>query len=90
MGNTMSEYQLSPKRTLMSGRSEVSIRGKRGRYVFQYERNGELTFYGGVGNRVQYTTVTPDRVKVVHRKVRTRSVVARLENVPKVRTGSLV
>lgn len=76
------EVQISPRRTLVRHASECSLRGRRGRFVFQYARvdaSGqlELTFYGGPSGRGQFTSVYSESVKVLHRKRRSRSLSAK-------------
>lgn len=65
-------YELG-RRTLLPG-TEVSIKGKTGRFRFQYWRHtssgmDELTFVGGPlhGQGERYVSVYPDRVTRVHR-----------------------
>ncbi len=77
---TTTKFTLSERRVLQARASECSLRGKRGRYVFQYARivndRTELAFYGGAQGREQFTTVYPSSVKTVHRLTRTRGVAA--------------
>lgn len=61
------------KKTLVPG-IEVSLRGKRGRYRFQYARKtstglDELTFVGGPlhGQGEHYVSAYPERVTRIHR-----------------------
>lgn len=67
------EFPWGLKGTLTPG-VEVSLRGKVGRFRFQYARvNGqgveELTFVGGPlhGQRERFITVLPERITRVHR-----------------------
>lgn len=74
------EYHLGPRRTLKARETEVQLRGKRGRFVFQYARvrpNGgdettELTFYGGTMREGQYVTVRPTDVGAFKKHKRRR------------------
>ena len=76
------EYTLGPRRTLKARESEVQLRGKRGRFVFQYARvrpnmgeaGVELTFYGGTAREGQYVTVRPHDVGAFKKHKRRRSV----------------
>ena len=66
----MHEFTIGRK-TLVPG-TEVSLRGKRGRYRFQYARKtsgglDELTFVGGPSGREQFVSAYPDKVSRVHR-----------------------
>lgn len=65
------------RNTLVPG-TEVSIKGKRGRFRFQYARpmpirDFELTFVGGPlhGQRDRFISVLPEQITRVHRVNRT-------------------
>lgn len=62
-------------RTLVIGASEVSLKARRGRFVYAYprEREGvetELCFYGGPRGREQFVSVYAEGIKTIHRKTR--------------------
>jgi len=62
-------------KTLVVGASEVSLKARRGRFVYAYprEREGmetELCFYGGPRGREKYVSVYAEGVKTIHRKTR--------------------
>lgn len=79
MADTHTTYQLSERRELIGRHTEVTLRGKRGRFVFQYARRTpagiELTFYGGTHGQGQFTTVRPESVKAVKKHAQRRTVV---------------
>lgn len=81
------EYQVG--RSLLVPGTEVSLKGKTGRYRFQYARKtsdgqDELTFVGGPlhGQRERFVSVQPDRITRVHRVNRT------LVNIQREKKGS--
>lgn len=62
-------------RTVILGSTELSIAGRRGRFVIAYLRpregqETELCLYGGPRGREQFVSVYPSQVKCVHRKTR--------------------
>lgn len=70
------EFQIPGKKTLLTPGTEVSLRGKTGRFRFQYAAVCEfgvhatvLTFVGGPlsGSREQYVSAYPERVTRIHR-----------------------
>lgn len=70
------EFQVPGKRLPLTPGTEVSLRGKTGRFRFQYAAVCEfgvhptvLTFVGGPlnGSRVQYVSAYPERVTRIHR-----------------------
>lgn len=74
------EYEIPGKRTQLTPGVEVSLRGKTGRFRFQYASECEhgvhptvLTFVGGPlsGSRVQYVSAYPERVTRIHRNNKT-------------------
>lgn len=76
MANHIHEFPHG-RTTLVPG-TEVSLRGKRGRYRFQYARQttegrDELTFVGGPlhGQAERYVSVYPEQVTRVHRTNKT-------------------
>jgi len=65
-------------RTVLVSSTEVSLRGKRGRFRFRYARVNahgvdELTFCGGPlhGQRERFVSVYPDAITRVHRDRKT-------------------
>lgn len=58
-------------RSILVPGTEVSLRGKRGRFRFRYYRaaQDELTFVGGAlhGQRDKFVSVKPDAITRVHR-----------------------
>lgn len=68
------EFPWGKHNTLTPG-VEVSLRGKRGRFRFQYYRaaQDELTFVGGPlnGQRDRFISVKPDALTRVHRDHKT-------------------
>lgn len=66
----LDEYRL--RRRILRPGAEVSIRGERGRFAFQYATTAStgavsLTFIGGPPGAEKWRSFRPDRVRTVHR-----------------------
>lgn len=75
MRTRLLEYRIG--RCILTLGTEVSVRGERGRFRFQYATTASagavsLTFIGGLDGAERWRSFRPERVRTVHRIAKTR------------------
>ena len=81
------EYRLSARRILVTKETEVTVRGREGRFTFMYarttEHGDEVTVYGGPMRKdsksPKFITVKPEAINQIKKHKRRRSVTRKVK-----------